>query len=243
MQGGGGCNGALELGRGDLLGHSSCQTNPTSQSRDRRAGSWHHLCPDAAGLRMAGLLSWAPRPEGRLARPLWRRHRHRASSCAPWTAGGRPVTGQRPCSLGARSGREGLGQWPCSHVCGPGCGSGWVPAGLASSGGGWQLQFLRPGLGGVGIGWRTLSSQYGEGGRGAQTGEWGPLARKTRPEPGARGPGPGVAAQPARPRGSVAGACPERWWGRAREAAAGGGEGVRRGLGPPCPQTRASVSP
>lgn len=85
-------------------------------------------------------------------------------------ASNRAEAPQPGCPL--RSG-GGARPWPCSHVCGPGCGSGWVPAGLASSGGGWQLQSLRPGLGGVGIGWRTLSSQYGEGGRGHRPGSGG----------------------------------------------------------------------
>lgn len=143
--------------------------------------------------------------------------------------GGRvPAHGRRPRQLG------------------PSSGSGWVPAGLASSGAGWQLRFPRPGRGGWASGWRILSSQYGEGGREHRRGEWG-LWLETQPER-VRGALGLVAAPPA--RGSpwrCCGPCQESWWEEGpAAAAAGGGEGVRRGLGPPCPlgpQTRGPVSP
>lgn len=243
--------GPWRLGRGDLLGHSSCQTNPTSQSR---AGT--------TSARRCQPPGW-PRslPGPRVQKPAWRGLSGGVAGAGPlpvlpgWRAGGGQQRGAGPSAwVPAQVGRSGSASGPAPGgpaapppLCGPSCGPGWARGGLASSGGGWQLQFLlRPGPGGVGMGWRTLSSQYGEGGREHRCGEGGPLARKTRPEPGAGGAQGLGGCPPACPRGSWRCGPGRAGGGGPGGAAAGGGEGVRRGLGPPCPlrpQTRGSVSP
>lgn len=87
-----GCSGALRLGRGDLLGHSSCQTNPTSQSRDRRAA------PPRPRRRPPGWLGSLPGP--RVQKPAWHGLSGGGTGTGPlpvlpaWREGGRPANGQ-----------------------------------------------------------------------------------------------------------------------------------------------------
>lgn len=109
-------------------------------------GGRHHVSPDAnAGLQDG----WAPflgpassSPPGRDAPG--------ASARAPWMAGGgqqRAEASQPGSQFRSGGGATASGPAP-KGPAGPSCGSGGACEGLVSSGGGWQLQFLRPGQGG-----------------------------------------------------------------------------------------------
>lgn len=88
---------------------------------------------------------------------------------------------------------------------------GWFLRG--GGGGGWQLQFLRPSQGGWASGWRSFSSQYGEGGGSTDEGSAGLWLGRRRQSQVRGALGLGV-ARPACGSPWRCRPCQESWWGR-----------------------------
>lgn len=175
---------------------------------------------------MAGLPSWAPAsrsPPG-MDSPEAARGTGPLPVLLGWRAGGQQRAEAQSAWVPVQVGRRGHGQWPCSQgpgraqdICCPSCGSGWAHEGLVPSGGGWQLQFLCPGQGGAGTRVERFFFTVWKRWEGAQMREVGASARKTPPEPGARGPGSGGGSPACGSRLRVSWRCRpcrESWWGR-----------------------------
>lgn len=200
--------GPWRLGRGDLLGPSSRQTNPTSQSRDRRPA------PRQPRRQPPGWLGSLPGP--RVQKSAWQGLSGGGTGTGPlpvlpgWRAGRRAASnGQRPVSLGPSSGREEglqpvalLPRAPQGRARGAGFFWGWLATSVPP-----------PGQGGWASGWRSFSSQYGEGGGSTDEGSAG-LWLEERRQSQVRGAlGLGV-ARPACGSPWHCRPCRESWWGR-----------------------------
>lgn len=178
-------------------------------------GSGHHVSPDASLQD-----GWAPFLGPGVQKSAWHGLSrggtgHGASSCAPWMAGGWPATGRGPVRLGggatasgpAPRGPTGPRTSAAPAVAPRGRTRGWFLLGVVGN-------FSSSAQARVGRapGWRFFFTVWKRW-EGAQMREVGASARKTPPEPGARGPGSGGGS----PRLRVSWRCRpcrESWWGR-----------------------------